>query len=256
MTTDPFVDYYESQSAAPQTIEHFLRLRDLLLSVLGQPGMGSGAKVADIGCGAGTFSRLWAEAGCRVMGLDVNPALVDIARKRAGSDGIAIDFRVGSADALPWPDSTFDIVVMPELLEHVPKWRACLAEASRVLRTGGVLYVSTTNRLCPVQQEFDLPAYSWYPAWLKRRCLELAMTTHREWVNHAKYPAVNWFDPYLLATEFRALGLEPMDRFEVFAGFGNSSAKQALGRVAAKIPPLRFAGHVFSSGTTLIGRKR
>jgi len=254
MSSDPFVEYYEAQSASRETVEHFHRLRDLLLRVLGH-GRGARTLVADIGCGAGTFSRICAEAGCEVHGLDVNPALIEIARQRAGADSNAVEFRVGSADALPWPDSAFDIVVMPELLEHVPNWRACLAQAARILRPGGILYVSTTNRLCPVQQEFDLPAYSWYPGWLKERCLKIAMTTRREWVNHATYPALNWFDPYRLAAEFAKLGLGSLDRFDLLAGYGENPRKRRIGQLATMFRAVRLIGHVLSSGTTMVGRK-
>ncbi len=196
-----------------------------------------------------------AKAGCVVEGIDINEALVRIAVARAMAADLPITFHSGSAESLPWPDASFDIVAMPELLEHVPGWKACITEAARILKPGGVLYVSTTNRLCPVQQEFSLPLYSWYPGWLKRYCLKLAMTTHREWVNHATYPAVNWFDPYSLGAVLRSLEMEPIDRFAMWAKFSTDRRKQRIGSLGLTIAPLRFLGHMLSSGTTLIGRK-
>ena len=256
-TPNPFVEYYKEQSEAPATSEHFLRLRRLLLKVFGRAEDGvRPLRVADIGCGAGTFSRIWADAGCAVSGVDVNPQLIEIARARGEAEGCAIDFKVGSAVALPWPASQFDIDVLPALLEHVHEWHECLSEAARVLRPGGILFVSTTNRLCPRQQEFTLPLYSWYPRWFKRRCLRLSTTTRREWVNYATYPAEHWFDPYWLGSVFRQLGLMPLDRFDLLAGFADDRAKRLVGRVAQVLPPLRFLGHVLSPSTTLVGRKR
>jgi 2-polyprenyl-6-hydroxyphenyl methylase/3-demethylubiquinone-9 3-methyltransferase len=254
--SDPFVSYYEAQSESKATQDHFLRLRDLLSAVLSKVrGASFGVSVADIGCGAGTFSRMWAASGCSVSGIDVNERLIQIARARASAEGLRIDFRVGSADHLPWSDGSFDVVVMPELLEHIDDWRGCLSEASRILRGGGLLYVSTTNRLCPVQQEFELPMYSWYPGWIKRRCLVRATTTHMHWVNFARYPAVNWFDPYSLGAEFRRLGMEPLDRFDLLAAHSTDRAKRVIGRVTQKVGLLRFLGHVLSSGTALVGMK-
>lgn len=257
-TPDPFVEYYKGQSEAPATREHFLRLRDLLLKVHGRgDGSGNAPRVADIGCGAGTFSRIWAEAGCVVSGVDVNPKLIEIGRARAVAEGGKLDFQVGSAVSLPWPAAQFDIVALPELLEHVHEWHQCLSEAARVLRPGGILFVSTTNRLCPKQQEFDLPLYSWYPGWLKRRCLRLSTTTRREWVSHALYPAEHWFDPYWLGAELRKLGLVPLDRFDLLAGFAEEGSKKRLaGRIAQLLPPLRFLGHVLTPSTLLVGTKR
>jgi 2-polyprenyl-6-hydroxyphenyl methylase/3-demethylubiquinone-9 3-methyltransferase len=253
--TDPFVAYYKDQSAAPGTVAHFQRLRDLLLRALPAAPDGRPIRVADIGCGAGTFSRIWAQAGCEVDGIDVNRGLVEVAIERANAERLPLRFFTGSAESLPWPDGRYDVVVMPELLEHVPQWQACLAEAVRVLGRGGILYLSTTNRLCPVQQEFQLPLYSWYPAPLKRRCLRLAMSTRREWVNHAQFPAVNWFDPYRLASSLRKLGLVPADRFQMLARHADSPRKRRLAGLIAALPPARFLGHVLSSGTIVLGRK-
>jgi len=255
MDRDPFVDYYEKQSASAEMVEHFHRLRDLLLSAMRGRASVAPLRVADIGCGAGAFSAVMAQAGCIVEGIDINAALVHIAGERAMAANLPIVFHSGSAESLPWPDASFDIVAMPELLEHVPGWKACLTEATRILKPGGVLYVSTTNRLCPIQQEFSLPLYSWYPGWLKRRCLKLAMTTRREWVNHATYPAVNWFDPYSLGAILRSLGMEPIDRFSMWAEFSTDRRKQRIGSLLLAIAPLRLLGHVLSSGTMLIGRR-
>jgi len=255
MPDDPFVSYYEQKSVESNVIRHFQRLRDLLLKVYGGGGAGDPISVADIGCGAGTFSRIWAESGCIVSALDVNASLVKIARERTAAEAINVDFVTGSADSLPWPDAAFDIVVMPELLEHVVNWRQCLSEASRVARPGGIVHVSTTNRLCPSQEEFTLLMYSWYPGWLKKRCLRLATTSRREWVNYATYPAVNWFDPYCLGSAFRELGMLPMDRFDLFAGYSEEHWKRRVGKVATSAAPLRWFGHVLTPGTTLVGRK-
>lgn len=255
MGHDPFVEYYEKQSASPEMVEHFHRLRDVLLIAMRGRGDGSRLRVADIGCGPGAFSTVMAQAGCEVEAIDINEALVRIGNERARTAGMAITFHTGSAESLPWPTASFDIVAMPELLEHVPGWQACLAEAARVLKRAGVLYLSTTNRLCPVQQEFSLPLYSWYPGWLKRRCLALAMTTRREWVNYATFPAVNWFDPYSLGAALRGLGLVPIDRFAMWAEFSTDRRKRRIGRAMGAIAPLRFLGHVLSPGTMLIGRK-
>ena len=156
-------------------------------------------RVADIGCGAGTQSLLWAELGHSVFGLDVNAPLVEVAQRRAAERGLPVDFRVGTATALPLEDSSVDVCLLPELLEHVPDWEACLREAARSLDVGGLLYVSTTNVLCPVQSEFNLPLYSWYPSFVKRRYERLAVTTRPAIANYAKYPAVNWFTFYASA---------------------------------------------------------
>ena len=172
-----FYDYYRDQSLSPQTMERFERVRDLLLRLIGPDAAGRPLKVADIGCGAGSQAWLWAKLGHHVSGLDINQPLIELARSRAGGLAATAEFTVGSATALPWPNESMDVCLVPELLEHVADWQAVVQEAARVTKPRGYLYLSTTNKLCPVQQEFELPAYSWYPGFLKRRYERLAVTS-------------------------------------------------------------------------------
>ena len=158
-SSDPqFLAYYEEASLSEATVQRFRNIRNKSLALLAAQGRDiTRLRVADIGCGAGTQSLLWAELGHAVFGLDVNAPLVEVAQRRAAERGLLIDFRVGTATALPLEDSSVDVCLLPELLEHVPDWEACLREAARSLDVGGLLYVSTTNVLCPVQNQFDLP---------------------------------------------------------------------------------------------------
>lgn len=246
-SSDPrFVEYYAKQSTSAETDVRFRVLRDKVLALWSreadQPA--HGLCIADIGCGAGASTRLWAELGHRVVGLDVNAALIGIARERALQAGLDAAFEVGTATDLPWSDQSIDICMLPELLEHVEDWQSVLLEASRVLKPGGVLYLSTTNGLCPVQQEFTLAGYSWYPAPLKRRVLRLTRSSRPELANFATYPAVHWFSYYGLARFLERQGFACHDRFAMM----NSDGLGALGRAALRIvrgfAPARFAAHV------------
>lgn len=256
-TNPDFFAYYAKESLSPRTLERFATVRDKALRMLDGAGRGDAPlAVADIGCGAGTQSLMWAKLGHAVHGLDVNGPLVEEARRRAREAGASVRFDVGTATALPYGDASMDVVLMPELLEHVPDWEACVDEAVRVLRPGGLLYLSTTNALCPVQQEFTLPLYSWYPAPLKRRYERLAVTTRPELANHAKYPAVHWFTWYGLRRHLARRGVRCFDRFDMIDTEGRSAAARAVVGLVRALPPLRLLGHVATHGTTLFGLKR
>jgi ubiquinone/menaquinone biosynthesis C-methylase UbiE len=253
---DEFFSYYAEASSSPEAHERFRRIRDVVLRIGRQREGERVYEVADIGCGAGTQSLLWAELGHRVYGLDVNQPLLDLARKRSSHFGYDIDFRVGSATSLPLPDNSVDVCLAIELLEHVGDWQACLNEFTRVLRPHGVLFVSTTNKLCPIQNEFTLPLYSWYPAPAKRYCERLAVTTQPQLASYAKYPAVNWFSYYHLRRAFIERGFETvMDRFDLMDTANRGGlAKGFIGSIR-RVPVLRWLGHIGTSGTTVLGVK-
>lgn len=254
-THQDFYDYYASESQSEATAQRFRGIQAAVLRVAAQAGMVAPLDVADIGCGAGTQSRLWAERGHRVFGMDVNEPLIRLAEKRAAKQGLAIKFEVGTATALPWGDRTVDVCLVPELLEHVTDWQSCVNEAVRVLRPGGLLYLSTTNVLCPKQQEFNLPLYSWYPSPLKRYCERLAVTTRPAIANYAKYPAVHWFSFYGLRDYLEPLGFRCLDRFDLIDAAGKGRLAQVILTVLRRVSLLRFLGQVATAGTYLVAVK-
>jgi 2-polyprenyl-6-hydroxyphenyl methylase/3-demethylubiquinone-9 3-methyltransferase len=252
---EKFFDYYANASQSEETRQRFRSIRAMMLRILKAENAAQVLDVGDVGCGAGTQSMLWAELGHRVHGLDINEPLVTLARQRAAEAGLTIDFRVGSATALPWLNASIDVCLVPELLEHVAEWQACLSEFSRILRPGGVLFLTTTNKLCPMQQEFDLPLYSWYPGPLKRYVEHLAVTTRPGLVNYAKYPAVNWFSFYGLRRCLAGHGFYSMDRFDVMdLTAKGKTARLLVGAVRAN-PICRFLAHVVTPSTILVAVK-
>lgn len=250
-----FYEYYASESQSEATRQRFRGIQAAVLRVAAQTGIAAPFDVADIGCGAGTQSRLWAESGHRVFGVDVNEPLIRLAEKRAAEEGVSIKFEVGTATKLPWADRSMDVCLVPELLEHVADWQSCVKEAVRILRLGGLLYISTTNVLCPKQQEFNLPLYSWYPGKLKRYCERLAVTTHPAIANYAKYPAVNWFSFYGLRDYLEPLGFHCFDRFDLIDTAGKGRFARSVVTALRGIPLLRFLGHLATPSTYLVAAK-
>jgi len=256
MGSDKFVDYYATQSLTAATTQRISGIKNAVARAASHLGVRKPPwRVADIGCGAGTQCVIWARDGHEVFGLDINASLIELARLRAREAGVKVDARVGSATALPWDTRSMDIVLCPELLEHVPDWRAVLAEACRVLAPSGILFLSTTNQLCPVQQEFDLPFYSWYPRPLKRYFERLAVTTRPELVQHATWPAVHWFTFYGLRTVLARDGLHCFDRFDLAALAHRSAIRHAVLSLIRGVPPLRLFAHVLTPYTILLAQR-
>ena len=255
-THEDFYKYYAEQSLSETTLHRFREIRESVLRVLGEARAATPLDVADIGCGAGTQCRLWAELGHRVVGLDVNEPLIQLGRERACADNLAIDLRVGSATDLPLASASMDVCLVPELLEHVADWESCVKEFARILRPGGLLYLTTTNKLCPVQNEFNLPMYGWYPGFIKRRYETLAATTRPEIANHAKYPAVNWFSYFGLRKYLDRLDFDAMDRFDLLAMRDNGPAVKVVSAVLRYVPGMRLLAHMATPYVLMIGVKR
>lgn len=255
---DRFAEYYKDASLTEEAIERFQSIQDVVQGVLDEQGEnahGVPMVVADVGCGAGTQALIWARNGHTVKGIDINTELIDIARQRSAAENYPIEYFEGSAEDLPWDDSTFDVCLVPELLEHVEAWERCLDEFARILKVGGVLYLSTNNVLCPVQQEFALPLYSWYPKFLKRYYERLSVTSKPELVNYAKFPAINWFSFYSLNKEFLKRGLTAIDRFDATTLENKGIFAKLVIKLIRTVPPIRFIAHVFTPYTALVATK-
>ncbi len=97
-------------------------------------------RVADIGCGGGIYSRAWHELGADVVGVDFSEQMVAAAREQA-ADLSQIAFQQGDATATGLPAASRDIVFERALIHHLKDYKACFAEARRVLVPGGSLIV-------------------------------------------------------------------------------------------------------------------
>ena len=101
-----------------------------------------GESVLDVCCGTGSLAlALRVSLGARgyVHGIDASPEMIDIARHKALKAGVEVDFRVSLAQALPFTDKTFDLVVSQLAIHHLPgdlKVRA-FGEMCRVLKPSG-----------------------------------------------------------------------------------------------------------------------
>jgi 2-polyprenyl-6-hydroxyphenyl methylase/3-demethylubiquinone-9 3-methyltransferase len=106
----------------------------------------AGARVLDVGCGGGLLTEALARSGATVLGVDLAPGMIEVARLHAAEQGLAIGYRVAGAEALAAEGERFDVVSCMEMLEHVPDPAAALASLSELVRPGGAVFVSTVNR--------------------------------------------------------------------------------------------------------------
>jgi len=105
-----------------------------------------GLSLLDIGCGGGLLSEPMARLGARVTGVDAAPRNVAVAALHAEKQGLEIDYRQGAAEALADSGARFDIVLALEIVEHVADVPLFLKSCGRLVKPGGLLFLSTLNR--------------------------------------------------------------------------------------------------------------
>ena len=104
----------------------------------------TGARILDIGCGAGYGTAELAGPARLAIGIDLSPEAT--AHARAAYPLPQIRFVPASATALPFADASFHLITAFEVIEHLEDWRSLLAEARRVLHPNGIFLVSTPNK--------------------------------------------------------------------------------------------------------------
>lgn len=103
--------------------------------------------VLDVGCGGGFLSEALAKLDYNVTGIDLSESAIINAKNHAQSQGLKnINYMVGSALNLPFPDASFDVVVASDVLEHIPDIDKTISEISRVLKPSGVFVFDCINK--------------------------------------------------------------------------------------------------------------
>ncbi|MFL6623976.1 MAG: class I SAM-dependent methyltransferase [Sulfurifustaceae bacterium] len=102
-----------------------------------------GEQVLDVATGTGWAARRCAARGATVTGIDLGADLIEAARQYAADARLAIDFRVGDAEALPFDDRSFDAVISTFGVMFVSDPAAAAAELARVCKKGGRLALAT-----------------------------------------------------------------------------------------------------------------
>jgi SAM-dependent methyltransferase len=168
---------------------------------------GRGRDVLEIGVGMGADHLLWAEARPRrLVGIDVTERAVGFTGARLALHGHPPRLAVADAQALPFPDGSFDLVYSWGVLHHVPSPRAAVAEVRRVLRNGGEARVMLYHRR----------SYVGLMLWLRYGALAL-----RPW--RGLRPLFN--------TRFESPGTQaftPVEATELFEGFSRIAVRPAL----------------------------
>lgn len=134
---------------------HSRREKDAWVSLFKQVLGEERLEILDVGTGTGVIALLLAELGHRVTGVDIAEQMVHQAREKAEKQKLAVDFRVSDAEALPFENSSYDVVINRHVVWSLPDPAKAMAEWKRVLRPGGKLIIIDGNwgRTMPLRKK-------------------------------------------------------------------------------------------------------
>jgi len=152
------------------------------------------AKVLDVGCGTGELLRRLAAKypDSELSGIDPVPEMLAVAKQKLSARA---ELRVGYANALPWADNSFDVVVSCNMFHYVTHPITALQEMGRVLRPGGKLVITDwcddylACRLCNIYLRITNRAY--YKTYRQNECLRLLHAAGYANVQIERYK-INW----------------------------------------------------------------
>ncbi|MDD3449697.1 MAG: bifunctional 2-polyprenyl-6-hydroxyphenol methylase/3-demethylubiquinol 3-O-methyltransferase UbiG [Gammaproteobacteria bacterium] len=145
-------------------------LRERIAGRLGGGTAGAplaGVRVLDIGCGGGILSESMARLGAAVTGIDVVEKNIRVAALHAGEGGLAVDYRLQTAEALAAEGARYDVVLNMEVVEHVADLAGFMAACCALVRPGGLMAVATLNRT-PASWLFAIVGAEYILRWLPR----------------------------------------------------------------------------------------
>lgn len=138
--------YWENPNLAQNTPQDFaIATEKLAQKVYQTANLKDGISILDVGCGFGgtTASINNYYSGVKITGLNIDERQLNIARKQIQPRGNnSIEFVLGDATQIPFPDNSFDVVLAVECIFHFPSRAAFFQEAKRVLKPGGKIAFS------------------------------------------------------------------------------------------------------------------
>src|SRR5690606_9749531 len=120
-------------------------------------GSVAGKTVLDVGCGKGYGVAVLAETAHRVVGIDIDPDLIESSTHLCSRRNVT--FLVGNCSAMPFESDSFDIVTCNAVLEYLPNFELFMEEARRILKPEGRLVCGTKNLQLSLKKSDGSPLY-------------------------------------------------------------------------------------------------
>lgn len=119
-----------------------------LVRLIGKDGQRTYGTIVDVGCGQGkSFSLLKQRFNpYRMIGIDADPEILQIARNQAQQDGVQVETLLGTSASIALPDNSVDIIFCHQTFHHLVEQEKAIAEFYRVLKPGGMMLFAESTR--------------------------------------------------------------------------------------------------------------
>jgi 2-polyprenyl-3-methyl-5-hydroxy-6-metoxy-1,4-benzoquinol methylase len=117
-----------------------MQLQFARLTQIAGPGAGRPRRLLDVGCGSGTSVRAAVDLGWEAIGIDLDPVLVELGRRK-----LQVDLRCGSLVECDLDENHYDFIRLRDVIEHLPNPYEALLKIRQLLRPGGVVLIATPN---------------------------------------------------------------------------------------------------------------
>jgi len=126
----------------------------------------------NVGGSAGIIDSFLSENFHSVTSIDIDENAINFAKEQFQRPNL--EFKIGDAMDIGYPEDTYDVVVCSQVYEHVPNARTMMDEIYRVLKPGGVCYFAASNRLMWNEPHYNLPLLSVMPKFMAHYYMRLA----------------------------------------------------------------------------------
>ncbi len=197
----------------------------------------------DVGASTGIIDNYLSSTFFHVTGIDIDEAAISYAAKTFDKDNL--DFQIGDAMDLHFPDNCFDVVICAHVYEHVPDAVVMFDQIYRVLKPGGVCYFSAGNRLMVNEPHYNHKFLSVMPRPLAHLYLRLLSRGNHYYEKHLTYWGLKQLIRKFECQDYTIRLVEQPDKYFIDYMLVKNSLKAKLATIVLKYSYWLFPGYIW-----------